>query len=490
MSKILSLGAINKLTGEYVYPKIANKIDEYICSECGKDLILCQGNIRAHHFRHKADTIVPCHHYSNPGESQIHKHAKLLFKTLLESKIHIEFVRSCSECKKNEEYEIPETSETSVIKMEYRFEFNGPKVADVAYIDNDEIVCIFEICNTHTTSSENRPEPWFEIDAETLIRTANDNKLSSLQIPCIRSEKCEECLEIENSNLKVHNIEKYVRLKLGQTIFPTPRRKKCENPSVCLQLLEFTTTILDDCEVCDNCKYNEWLHQAWKEVHLRIDFDAQENVTKNKKILDLFRTDFANKHVVIHTHKGSAVAYIISDSNYKKYDYWKECLGKRWSLEMRFPTEHIIDITRKGTIEIIIELIEYCRRIGQEKRQPQYSDDAAGDENDDDWVIEWYDNNQKTVTKNTRYLIRQLDREKIVYLNVEFSQKDIIKKMGGKWNKEHKLWYILYDTYKKYEKKLIMFKVNWNCKDCEDMKKNGEEGDCEWCLNELIGWIN
>ena len=157
---------------------------------------------------------------------------------------------------------------------------------------------------------------------------------------------------------------------------------------------------------------------------------------------------------------------------------------------MRFPTEHIIDITRKGTIEIIIELIEYCRRIGQEKRQPQYSDDAAGDENDDDWVIEWYDNNQKTVTKNTRYLIRQLDREKIVYLNVEFSQKDIIKKMGGKWNKEHKLWYILYDTYKKYEKKLIMFKVNWNCKDCEDMKKNGEEGDCEWCLNELIGWIN
>jgi uncharacterized protein YkuJ len=372
MSKILSLGAINKLTGEYVYPKIANKTDEYICSECGKDLILCQGDIRAHHFRHKVDNINPCHHYSNPGESQIHKDAKLLFKTLLESKIQISFVRSCSECKKNEEYEIPETSETSVIKMEYRFEFNGPKVADVVYIDNDEIVCIFEICNTHTTSSENRPEPWFEIDAETLIRTANDNKLSSLQIPCIRSEKCEECLKIENSNLKVHNIEKYVRLKLGQTIFPTPRRKKCENP----KLLEFTTTILDDCEVCDNCKYNEWLHQAREEVHLRIDFDAQENVTKNKKILDLFRTDFANKHVVIHTHKGVAAAYIISDSNYKKYDYWKE----RWDYErMRFPTEHIIDISGKGTVQIIIDLIKYCQRIEPEKRQHQYSDDTAGD---------------------------------------------------------------------------------------------------------------
>ena len=220
---------------------------------------------------------------------------------------------------------------------------------------------------------------------------------------------------------------------------------------------------------------------------MRIDFDAQENVTKNKKILDLFRSDFANKHVVIHSHKGSAAAYIISDLNYKKYDYWKE----RWDYErMCFPTEHIIDLSTKRTIQIIIELIEYCRRIGQEKRQPQYSDDTAGDEYDDDWVIDWYDNNQKTVKKNTRYLIRQLDRENFVYLNVEFSQKDVIKKMGGKWNKEHKLWYILYDTYKKYETKLIMYKVYWKCKDCEDMEKNGEEDGCSACWKESVRWID
>ena len=49
---LLSLGAINKLTGDYVYPKIANKKDKYICSECNKDLILVQGEIRVHHFRH------------------------------------------------------------------------------------------------------------------------------------------------------------------------------------------------------------------------------------------------------------------------------------------------------------------------------------------------------------------------------------------------------------------------------------------------------
>ena len=202
MSQLLSLGAINKLTGEYVYPKIANKKDEYICPECNKDLILVQGEIRVHHFRHKVDNINPCHHYSKPTESQIHKDAKMLMKTLLERKIQISFIRNCCCCKKNEEFEIPEISETSAIEIEYRFEYNGLKIADVAYIDNGDIVCIFEICNTHKTCSENRPEPWFEIDAETLIKIANDNCLTSLEIPCIRCEKCEECIEKEKVQIK------------------------------------------------------------------------------------------------------------------------------------------------------------------------------------------------------------------------------------------------------------------------------------------------
>ena len=208
MTSLISLGAINKLTGEYVYPKIANKKDEYYCPECNKDLILCQGDVRVHHFRHKV-AINPCHHYSSPTETQIHKDAKLLMKTLLDKKIPVSFVRNCCCCKNNEEFEIPETSETSEIRLEHRFEYHGPKVADVAYIENGEILCIFEICNTHKTSSENRPEPWFEIDAETLIRLANDNCLSQIQIPCIRCEKCEDCVEKEiiedNKLLKLLN---------------------------------------------------------------------------------------------------------------------------------------------------------------------------------------------------------------------------------------------------------------------------------------------
>jgi hypothetical protein len=206
MTHLLSLGAINKVTDEYVYPKIANKKDEYICPECNKDLILCQGEIRVHHFRHKVDNVNHCHHYSNPTESQIHKDAKILLKNLLERKIQLSFIRNCCCCKKNEEYEIPEISETSNVQLEYRFEYNGVKTADVAYLENDEILCIFEICNTHKTCSENRPEPWFEIDAETLIKMANDNSLTSLQIPCSKCEKCEDCVEKEKIKI-LHEIK-------------------------------------------------------------------------------------------------------------------------------------------------------------------------------------------------------------------------------------------------------------------------------------------
>jgi competence CoiA-like predicted nuclease len=46
MTELLTLGAIDKLTQKYVYPKIANKNNEYYCPDCNKDLILCHGDIR------------------------------------------------------------------------------------------------------------------------------------------------------------------------------------------------------------------------------------------------------------------------------------------------------------------------------------------------------------------------------------------------------------------------------------------------------------
>ena len=212
MTHVLSLGAINKHTREYVYPKIANKKDEYICPECNKDLILVKGEVRVHHFRHKVDTKTPCNHYNKPTETQIHKDAKILLKTLLERKIPISFIRKCCECTGHSIWKLPEIKDNSVIKLEHRFEFNGPKIADVAWLNDDKLYCIFEICNTHKTRNENRPEPWFEIDAETLITNANDDSLTLLEVPCIRRQIiCGKCREYNNKKQAIRIIAGYIK---------------------------------------------------------------------------------------------------------------------------------------------------------------------------------------------------------------------------------------------------------------------------------------
>jgi hypothetical protein len=198
-----SLGALKKYTGEYIYPLIANKSDKYICPDCKKDLILKKGNIRIHHFSHIKDDN-PCNYYSRPSESQIHKDAKMLLKNVLDNKKQIIFIRECNDndssfCNSNtEEYEIPEITSTSEIVLEYSFNYNGLKIADVAYIDNNEIVCLFEIYNTHKTEEINRPEPWFEINAIELINTVNINN-DMVKIKCIRKYLCQDCKLIKCS---------------------------------------------------------------------------------------------------------------------------------------------------------------------------------------------------------------------------------------------------------------------------------------------------
>ena len=52
MTDLIKLGAINKKTNKYTDPLQANKNDEFICIDCGNDVIIRQGKIRVHHFAH------------------------------------------------------------------------------------------------------------------------------------------------------------------------------------------------------------------------------------------------------------------------------------------------------------------------------------------------------------------------------------------------------------------------------------------------------
>jgi hypothetical protein len=182
----LTLGAIDKVTGYYVLPCNADKKNKYICPDCSKDLIFKKGEVKAPHFAHYSEKE-PCNYYNHPSESQIHKDAKLLLKSLLEKRKNIIIEKQCYDGCNLTEYPI-EYTETSKAELEHRFDFNNSKKsADVALLSMDKIKYIFEICHKHKTSPENRPEPWFEFDATELVNNANTNfKQDIIRIPCIR----------------------------------------------------------------------------------------------------------------------------------------------------------------------------------------------------------------------------------------------------------------------------------------------------------------
>lgn len=387
--EIFPLGALNKITGEYVYPKIANKKDKYICSDCNKDLVFCQGKIKCHHFRHKADDRnKPCNYYDKPTEAQIHKDAKLLLKNLLERKIIISFTRLCMTCKNSDEFEIPEITETSEIFLEYRFSFDdGLKIADVAYIDNDEIVCIFEIYNTHRTSNENRPEPWFEIDAKTLINTANDISSNMLKISCVRQVDCDECIQ-----------------RKCRYFYKLTGEKKCkcndyEYGAMCTECLEkiffyefrISRYIYHKLTGEKKCNYDyqsrkcncnsvfgirgeksssPFIHGP-EFFNFNFNDGDSDGYSKNKKILELFEDMFCGYHAIIKTYKVAGTIFIISEKAYNKYDYWKDENYVYDTDTLNLPYIKKIDISSTFNTPEIIEwqIIQACKKLYSIKKE-------------------------------------------------------------------------------------------------------------------------
>ena len=155
----------------------------------------------------------------------------------------------------------------------------------------------------------------------------------------------DECLEFEN--LKVNNLDKYIRIKLGQKIFPRPSMKDClfrdENHY---------------CKICKNCKYNQWYFTWKKEGHLRFDFDARNFTKNNLKIVQLFGEYFEDIKVVIHSYKNFIEGYFITHDDYIKYDYWGQSYNN-----IKFPCIATIELSGLGTVEIIKTMIERIKKI-------------------------------------------------------------------------------------------------------------------------------
>ena len=219
MSNHFSMGAINKETFKFEYPKIASKENRYKCPCCENDVIFKKGKIKQPHYAHKKSNN-PCHYYNKPNESQIHKTAKLYMKTLLENQTDMTFYRKCCNCYKYSQTVLQVTQKTynedTNAIAEYTFQYNNSKrSADVALVENNVIKAIFEICYKHKTKEENRPEPWVEIDAEIFINNINSKENNgNIEIECKREYKCAFCEEKENIERQSYcNMMERMRIK-------------------------------------------------------------------------------------------------------------------------------------------------------------------------------------------------------------------------------------------------------------------------------------
>jgi len=216
-------GAFIKGSERYVHPCLANKNDEYVCTSCFKDVIFRNGEINRPHFAHKKSDD-PCKQYISPGESQIHKDAKMLLKYLVDNKYNLIFERICKECNKISKIKLPNLDEDTNVIEEYRFEhLDSNRIADVALVKNNQPIFIFEIFNTHKTDDDDRPEPWVELDASKFLDICYKNlneEIKTITLPCIRKyETCKKCLDYFDKYGITMSIPEYMEYEKKHTLY-------------------------------------------------------------------------------------------------------------------------------------------------------------------------------------------------------------------------------------------------------------------------------
>ena len=189
-----------------------------------------------------------------------------------------------------------------------------------------------------------------------IIELSNLDKNKIKQIINSITDKCykcsmkghyaKECEKIQLLNNHTE-LEKYIRIKLGQIIFPTPEytNKLC----IICKKLDITNLEIFDCV---NIKCTNYYSSFKCNGHLRFDFDAQddkESINNNNKILELFNDFYKDKKCVVHSHEGSLYIKIVSNEIYDTY-YQGNCSGFN-------DEDDVYNFTNLGTVEIIINLL-------------------------------------------------------------------------------------------------------------------------------------
>jgi hypothetical protein len=449
MNCVKLLGAINKDTGKYTSPRFASKNYKYKCPECERDLIFRQGKIKVHHYAHKKAND-PCKFYINPTETQIHKDAKLLLKSIIENNINLKIKRNCICCNDTiNEYIIPQYNDNFKVCIEYKIKHkNKTKYIDVAYIDeNNNIIALFEICHKNKTCEEDRPDPWYEFNAEKFIDIVNRSTgINELTIECIRKQKCTKCIaDINEDNKKYEE----AKIKLAK-IIPYDKDDRWKNNL----FIDFPILNID--EYFQGCLMLD-TQISYKDIKKYIPEHIYNSIENVEYLINSSLEDQYSKIIKYIPHNPQ-----LFDGNFvPTFELCKELKFKPY-------IEVDIAVSRKGEIQEIW-ISEYIDEMVISKLL-KYTNNCTIYVINVNWILE-QDNNllQEDFYNNAKkvaqcYQIKPLELRELniefdntnIYLKVPFNKKDEAKDLGAKWDNDHKLWYIK-NTNKKKEYILCLF---------------------------------
>lgn len=432
----IPLGAFLKHSEEYISPVYASKKDAYICPTCNKDLIFCKGAVRPPYFRHTASTN-PCNYYTNPGESEFHKDAKYRMKELLLRRKPLTFLRTCKACSKYEEHllDSSELLESCTVSLEHSFIYSGQrKQADVAIIDgpDDNAPISIEICHSHTTCEGDRPDPWFEIDALSLIKRTNDPAFD-YRILCMRSlDMCDACSAANNARIITkclsmkslrsvpkNDLKLYVRYMLGQREFNEHLREEVND--------------YDNYMLCRSGDENIIYPPG---LHAKFDFDVQEGDNKyNDSLMNRFSQ--GNFYVMTHSGKGMFWYKIVHKSSFSnecryKFQEDDECKQCGWM----------------GTVGIILDMLRsICSKCE--------SDEWERKEMNEQQLDEEFNKKRKAAREKWKGSVLKLAEydTDTIYMSIPYNDmatikgKDVYAYMS--WHQEIKYWSIPLREYRK-----------------------------------------
>jgi hypothetical protein len=252
---------------------------------------------------------------------------------LLDPNISINFIRKCPnpKCKEQPHFivEVPKYDNTQVL-IEYRFQHDGKtKIADIAYVDmeDNDILCIFEICHTHKTKCEDRTGEWFEVNAETLIKIATniDTFTKTIKIPCIRYDAyCDDLCNLRHLDTKVEYCQE--RIDDEETIIENSTKsttvKKYEDNiknyrDEINSIKEQIKVIESELTIEDKLERHTEVHSGWKKLEYRlIESEVEYTISKGTR----------NLYSIIHptTKKTIKISDVI------KHKYRKLFIDGKW----------------------------------------------------------------------------------------------------------------------------------------------------------------